>query len=172
MDNQEPVIYREVQRPRQVWLWVFIWGFTVFMWYSFIQQIIFGVPIGNQPAPDAVMVILWLVFGIVFPVGMLGFVKLITEVRRDGLYIRFVPFHVHYRSFMLKDLISYKSITYSPLKRFGGWGLRFNLEGETAYNMDGNQGIELKLRKNQTVVVGSRHPEELVKALDKVKAVK
>lgn len=66
---------------------------------------------------------------------------------------------------MFKDIKHYESIIYSPLKRFGGWGIRINLNGETAYNMNGKQGLELKLR-NQTVVIGTQNPNEIKKAMD------
>lgn len=165
MERQEHVIFREVQRPRQIWVWVLILMIAAFMWFSFIKQVIFGIPVGDNPAPDVIMVILWLIFGIVFPLCLLGFMKLITEVRKDGLYIRYVPFHVRYKSFLFEDMVNYKVITYHPLGRFGGWGIRFNLKGETAYNMSGNQGIELQLTDN-TVVIGSQNPDGLVQALD------
>ncbi|PWA07611.1 hypothetical protein DCC39_16395 [Pueribacillus theae] len=166
MGKHTKVVFREIQRPRQI-LWMLILLQATFMWYWFIQQIIFGVPMGNKPAPDVVTIIFWVIFGIVFPVFMLGIVKLITEVRIDGLYIRFVPFHFKYKQYLFKDILHYESITYSPLKRFGGWGIRFNLNGETAYNMNGKKGIELKLKYN-TVVVGTQKPNELKKALDSV----
>src|SRR3954453_20503240 len=105
MERQEHVIFREVQRPRQIWVWVLILLNAAFMWFSFIKQVIFGIPVGDNPAPDVLLVFLWLVFGIVFPLCLLGFMKLITEVRRDGLYIRYVPFHVHYKSFLFKDMV-------------------------------------------------------------------
>lgn len=165
MEQQEHVIFREVQRPRQIWIWILIILIAVFIWFSFIKQIIFGVPVGDSPAPNVALVLLWLVFGIGLPLGLLGGIKLITEVRRDGLYVRYAPFHVHYKPFLFKDMIRYTAITYRPLVRFGGWGIRFNTKGETAYNMNGNQGIELQLT-NHTVIVGSQDPDGLVKALD------
>lgn len=87
------------------------------MWYGFIQQVILGVPFGDNPAPDVMVIIFWLVFGNIFPVLMLGMLKLITEVRDDGLYIRFIPLHFHYKLFLFKDIRNYQSITYSPFKR-------------------------------------------------------
>ncbi|WP_209976043.1 DUF6141 family protein [Paenibacillus eucommiae] len=165
MINQNKVIYREIQRPRQLLLWLLALLVTVFMWYGFIQQIIFGIPLGSNPAPDAVLVALWLIFGIAFPIIMLIWMKLIIEVRDDGLYIRFMPFHTRYRQFLYKEITHYEPIIYSGFERFGGWGIRVNFKGETAYTMNGNQGLELKLR-NKTVVIGTQKPEELKKAMD------
>lgn len=163
--KQQRVLYREIQRPRQIWLWIIILFITAFMWYGFIQQIIFHIPIGDKPAPDIFIIIFWLIFGIIFPIFMLGWLKLTIEVREDGLYIRYTPFHIHYRKFLFKDIEYYQPVNYNKLKRFGGSGLRINLEGETAYNMNGNKGIEIKVN-NQTIVIGTERPEELKKAMD------
>lgn len=124
-------------------------------------------PVGNNPASDLVTIIFWVIFGVIFPIMMLGVLKLIIEVRHDGLYIRFVPFHFRYKQFLFKDIREYESITYSPLKRFGGWGVRFNLDGETAYDLNGKEGIELKL-KYETIIIGTQKPGELKKAMDSV----
>jgi len=161
------VIYREVQRPRQFWWWAVVLLVAFLMWYGFIQQIIFGIPFGDKPAPDMMMMIIWVIFGIIFPVVMLGMVKLIIEVRDDGLYIRFSPFHIKFRKFLFKDITHYQVITYDSFTRFGGWGIRLNFNGETAYNVNEKQGLEIKL-SFQTIVIGTQQPDELKQALDTV----
>ncbi|MUK87860.1 hypothetical protein GMD78_05535 [Ornithinibacillus sp. L9] len=165
MGRHTKVVYREIQRPRSILWWVFNLLPATFMWYWFIQQTIFGVPMGNKPAPDIVAIIFWVIFGIVFPVFMLWLLKLIIEVRKDGIYLRFVPFHFKYKQFLFEDINDFKSITYSPLERFGGWGVRINSKDETAYIMNGKEGIELRLRYN-TVVIGTQKPAELKNALN------
>lgn len=164
MGKQEHVVYREVQRPRQIWIWILVIGIAIMMWYGFIQQIILDIPFGDKPAPNGVMIVLWLFFGVIFPVLFIGIMKLIIEVREGGLYIRFIPFHFQYKQYLFKDIQHCESIIYSPLKRFGGLGIRFNTKGEIVYNMSGNQGVELNLR-NKTVVIGTRRPDELIKAI-------
>ena len=167
MEKKEDVIYREVQYPRQPLLWIFIIALAALFTYGFIQQVILGIPFGNKPASNTFLTILWLIFGVATPLGLLlGLCKLETEVRKDGLYVRYLPFHFHYKSFLFKDIVQYSSITYNSLLQFGGWGIRYNLNGDTAYNMGGNKGIELQLRGNQTVVVGSKNPDQLIKALN------
>ena len=165
MSAHNKVLYRETQRIRQIWVWVLILLNVVYMWYWFIKQVIFGVTVGNNPASDAVTIVFWIIFGIVLPVFIIGVIKLVIEVRSDGLYIRFVPFHFKYKQFLFKDIRYYENITYNSLKRFGGWGIRFNLKGETVYSLNGKKGIELK-SKYDTVVIGTENPEELRKAMD------
>lgn len=168
MGKNTEVLYREIQRPRLIIWWVLIIAIAVFMWYWFIQQIILGEPIGERPASNSVTIIFWVIFGILFPVLLLGVLRLIIEVRHDGLYIRFIPFHFKYKQFLFKDIEHYKSITFSPMGRFGGWGIRFNFDGETAYTLNGREGIELEL-SNLTVVVGTQKPNDLKKAMDSAK---
>ncbi|MBT2599787.1 DUF6141 family protein [Oceanobacillus sp. ISL-74] len=167
MKAKDNTVYREVQRPRQLWAWAPILVCTGIMWYWFIVQIIYGVPFGNNPASDGFTIVFWVIFGVIFPVVMLGFLKLTTEVHNDGIYIRLSPFHFRYRQFLFKDIYEYKSITYSPIKQFGGFGIRINMKGETVYNMNGKKGIELKL-KYETVVIGTQNPDEFKDALDVV----
>nr|WP_255220746.1 DUF6141 family protein [Terribacillus saccharophilus] len=159
------VIYREVQKPRQPILWVIVLSVAALMWYGLIRQVVLGFPVGNNPASDAVLILFWIIFGIAFPLIMLKWTKLIVEVREDGLYIRFTPFHLHYKKFLYKDIKHYKTINYSPLKRFGGWGFRVNFKGETGYIMSGKQGIELTL-KYETVVISTIKPEKFIKGMD------
>lgn len=49
--------------------------------------------------------------------------------------------------------------------RFGGWGIRSNVQQEIAYNISGKHGIELQL-KSYTIVVGTQNPDELLKAIN------
>ncbi|NLW07809.1 MAG: hypothetical protein GX039_07560 [Clostridia bacterium] len=47
-----------------------------------------------------------------------------------------------------------------------------NFRGDIAYNIGGNQGIELKLKHKKVIIVGTKRPEELVKALDSIKGTR
>src|SRR5699024_1233115 len=167
MRNTNKVVYYEIQRFHQVWLWILVLLLAVFMWYITIKQIIFGVPMGDNPAPNLLLVIYWLAFGIVFPVFMLWMCRLIIEVRSNGVYIRFAPFHKSNTSFLFKDIISYKPVVYNSHSSIGGWWIRFNAKVETAYNISGKQRVEMQLRNN-TVVVGTKDSNELKKAMDSV----
>lgn len=165
-NHQNHVIYREIQRPRQIWAWLLIMPIALLFWYAFIQQIIFGIPIGSKPAPNAMLIIFWLIFGVIFPAVLIGYVKLITEVRADGIYVRYMPFHLHYRVFSFEDIESVDSIVYE-MSDFGGWGVRMNPKGETAYTMSGKRGIKI-LHNNQTIVIGTQKPDEFKDAIDSI----
>lgn len=163
MGKYNKVIDREIQRPHP-WIWVVVLLFGLFSWYSVIQQVFMGIPLGSKPAPNTFLIIFWLIFGVIFPIVLIWFLKLIIEVRVDGVYIRFMPFHLHYRRYLYKDIVNYELIDYSA-SQFGGWGIRVNNKGEKSYTMHGNQGIKLKLN-NETVVIGTQKQIEIINAIN------
>lgn len=164
MAERSNVIFREVQRFRQAWLWLIIALIGGISWYGAIQQLVLNTPFGNKPAPDAVMLVIWVVFGIAFPAFSWSS-KLVIEVRSDGLYMRLSPFHLSFRRIALDELGRYEVQSYSPIKEYGGWGIRYGLRGK-AYNVSGNRGVQLELLDGNRILIGSQKPEELAKAID------
>jgi len=155
--------YREVQRFRQFWLWLLIAGiFGVTVW-GFVQQILLGRPFGQNPAPDTVMMIIALVFGVAFPV-LFYVANLTTEVRNDGLFYRFFPFHLGFRRISPESLVGYEVRTYKPIRDYGGWGIRYG-RGSKAYNVSGNRGVMLVLSDGQRLLIGSQKPDDLANAI-------
>ncbi len=155
--------YREVQRFRQPWLWLLIAGiFGVTVW-GFVQQIILGKPFGQNPAPDTVMMIIAFIFGLAFPVLFLV-ANLTTEVRSDGLYVRFFPFHLSFHRIPAERLVKHEVQTYRPIRDYGGWGIRYGRGGK-AYNVSGDRGVMLELSDGQRLLIGSQKPEDLASAI-------
>jgi len=158
------VIFHEVQRFRQVWLWTIILFIAGVAWYGFIQQLIIKIPFGNHPTPNIVMIITWIIAGMGLP-ALFCSTRLITEVRTDGLYICYLPFHLSFRRILLNDIKDYKVRTYNPIMEYGGWGIRIGLKGQ-AYNVIGNRGIQLVLFNGKRMLIGSQKAEELARAID------
>ena len=105
--------------------------------------------------------------GILVPVGiglLIWVARLETEVRQDGLYIRYVPFHRRFKRFKAEDLSEYHARTYRPLLEYGGWGIRCGWKGR-AYNVQGNRGVQLAFRDGRRVLIGSSKASELEAAI-------
>ncbi len=167
MPKSEGVIYREVQRTRHYWIWAVVLLVAALFWYGFIQQIVFGIPFGNKPVSNIALIAVWILCGVAFP-ALTWQLKLVTEVRTDGLYVRFLPFHLRFIKFPASDIRNCELIVYSPIRRFGGWGIRWNWSGERAYTMNGNEAVEIRLTSGEVVVIGSERPMELKAAIHKV----
>jgi len=161
--------FSEVQRFRKTWIWVLVLPISLFLiilfGYGMIKQLILGHPWGSRPLSDTALAIigpLWILFGI--GLGYLFYSsKLITEVREDGLYVRFFPLTHHKIPF--ENIKHCEARTYSPIREFGGWGIRYGRRGK-AYNVSGNQGVQLELSNGKRFLIGSQRPEELARAIE------
>ncbi len=154
--------FYEEQRFRQPWLMILIAGLAGLSWYAFITQIIYKKAFGSHPAPDAIVWMLWAIFGLLFPLVFLS-LRMTTELTSDGLRIRFVPFYR--RIIPLGEIQSIEVREYSAIREYGGWGVRFSAKHGTAYNVSGNRGIQLVLISGKRVLIGSQDPERLANAL-------
>jgi hypothetical protein len=161
-ETMQTPIFREVQHPRQWWIWLIVVVLSAMMWYLFITQIILGQPYGNPP-PDWVAWLLWLAIGVAFPL-FFWTCHLTTEVRDDALAIIWFP--LYQRRIAYQDIVQSEAVTYRPLLHYGGWGLRWSPSRGCAYSMSGNQGVQLVLRDGRRVLIGSHQPEELARAID------
>jgi len=91
---------------------------------------------------------------------------LITEVRSDGIYLKFVPFHFKFKYYPYGEIKSYEVTEYKPIREYGGWGIRYRLNGK-AYNVYGNKGIQLTFKNNKKLLIGTQKPEEFYLAIQK-----
>lgn len=98
--------------------------------------------------------------------GLIYSLRLQTEVRTDGIYLKMWPLHWSFRHISWSEIERYESKQYRPLGESGGWGIRW-APGKLAYNVSGNQGVWIERTNGRAVLVGSQHPEEFVKAIDK-----
>ena len=156
------VAFHEVQKVRQWWVWVLVYGAAALTWYGFIQQIVLGKPFGTHPAPDWAMWLMLLAIGIGFPV-LFHILALIVQVLPDHILIRYAP--LLKRIIPFAEIESYAVRTYSPIREYGGWGIRGFGRGKRAYNISGNRGVHFWLRNGQEILIGSQKPEKLAQAL-------
>ena len=93
------------------------------------------------------------------------FLKMETEVRPDGLYVRYFPFHIHFKRFGPEDLSESYARRYKPIMEYGGWGIRCSFRNGKAYNVSGNRGVQLVLSSGRKLLIGSQKADELEKAI-------
>ncbi len=142
----------------------FLFGIGLFG-YGMVKQLVFGQPWGNRPMSDTALAVIGPLV-ILFEVGFLylfRLMKLVTEVRDDGLDIHFYP--LSRKKIAFNEIKSCEVRTYRPIMEYGGWGIRYGISGK-AYNVSGNQGVQLVLRNNKRLLIGSQRPEELASAIE------
>lgn len=165
------VIFTEVQRFRQIWLWMLMLvicvPMIVLMAHGMVRQLIFGEIWGHRPMPDPILLavgaaMILLLLGILY-IFLAG--KLIVEVRSSEIWIHFYP--LSKRSVPFKDIQQCRVRRYRPIVEFGGWGIRYGGRGKMAYNVSGDQGVEITLSGDKTLLIGSQKAEALADAIER-----
>jgi hypothetical protein len=123
-------------------------------------------PSRGQPAPAVALAAVAVTLLVTWWLSMA--VRLVTEVRRDGLFIRLQPLHRVERRIPFEEAIRLEAVSYSPLREYGGWGLRRGRSGP-AYSAWGDRGVLLTFADGRTVLLGSQRAEQLAAALRALK---
>ena len=162
MSQENEVLFREVQdfrgklRLMHIFLAIAIAGTCFAVTVAIVQN-------PNKPLGS----ILGTAGGIIVAVGiavLFMVLKLETEVRSDGLYVRYFPFHLKFKKINPEDLTEYSAREYSPLWEYGGWGIKCGKSGK-AYNVKGNHGLQLVFTNGKRLLIGSQKPDELEHAM-------
>ncbi|MHC4068508.1 MAG: DUF6141 family protein [Planctomycetota bacterium] len=171
MIGESEVIYREEQRFG-LWLrWLIALSMALAVPLSIFS--LTKMP-SEQGLSEILQILILIIAGIFVPIGialLFLVLKLETEVRSDGLYVRFFPFHIHFKRFGSEDLSEYFAREYKPIREYGGWGIRCGLGGKgKAYNVRGNKGVQLVFRSGKRLLIGSQRAEELEEAIRSIMA--
>ena len=144
--EQEGVLFREVQRFKQPWVWLVL-GLVLLHSVVYI-----GFDHGN-----------WLPSSFILAgIALFAMFRLTIEVDERELRVRFAPF-VNKR-IPHEELKSASAVEYHPLKEYAGWGIRRGKEG-WAYTTHGTHGVRVRTKSGVTFLVGSQRPDELVDTL-------
>ncbi|MEA3274042.1 MAG: hypothetical protein U9Q81_01820 [Pseudomonadota bacterium] len=172
--NKKGAFFKEEQRFTQWWLWLIlvpiIVGAVIFMVASTYQQLILGEPFGDRPMSNLGLVVanlFTLLVGVGLPVAILT-TKLAVFVERTQLRVKFS--YLANKRVPVSEIASFRVVNYSPIREYGGWGVRYSLKGKRwAYNVKGNIGVEIDLADGRKWLIGSQRPEELAEAIAKAK---
>jgi hypothetical protein len=150
--------FTEKQRFNQWWLMLLMIVITGLAVWGFVQQVILGIPLGNNPAPDTV-----LYFVLALPILIFLFIRSIalnTRVDSRGVSWRFAPLHRKERHLSWKEIATAQVFRYHPIRDYGGWGYRVGRAGK-AYSVSGSFGLEITLHKGTKLLIGTQKPDEL-----------
>lgn len=164
--KKDQVLFAERQAFRQVWIWILlIPGFLLTLFGLFHPEL------SGKPAAEDTLPVLSRILLALVPLAVAAFMyvlRLETEIRPDGIRVRFFPFHTSFRHYPWEDISQYGIRTYRPLSEYGGWGLRTGFFGRgTAYNVSGNKGLQLEMTNGKKLLIGTAKPEEMAAALER-----
>jgi hypothetical protein len=160
--------YSETQKIRQTWLWLMTIAAALVsilpIAYEMYQQAVdYGSPFADESLNISVVVVVVIFIALL---GLLYVCKLELRIDSDGLNYRFYPFMIKYRHIAPGEILNWQVRKYSPLKEYGGWGIRYSTSRGWAYNVSGNMGLQLELVNGKRILFGTRKPDEINRAME------
>lgn len=154
------VLFEEQQRFNQWWLYAILllpFGFLVYElinievnWLNFLVEIAITI----------------LILGVLFSI------QLKTKINTDGIVIRFFPFLRKQKMIPWSVIKNAEVRQYSPIGEYGGWGWRKSFKNGEAYNIRGNQGLQLTFENGKKLLIGTQKPKELKSVIENIKSSK
>lgn len=135
-------------------------------WFSVIGIILFLVLFFALKNELSNPVLLLVLASSVLPILLLLLTKLKTTINHKGIEISFLPLIKKKHFTWSNDIVHAEVIKYSPIKDYGGWGLRKSFKNGTAYNVKGNQGVKLLLSNKKSLLIGTQKPEEVKRIIN------
>lgn len=155
------MLYKEVQRFTQWWLWLILLSIATIPFLGIYQQIILDQPFGDQPMSDgglvtfAILTLLLLLF--------FAFIRLTTTITAKEIQINFSPFvnkSIKWEAIEKVEVLDYGFV--------GGWGIRLFTSYGTVYNIRGRKGLAITLKNGKKILVGTQQPQALSNAVHKI----
>ena len=100
-------------------------------------------------------------------------IRMISQIREDGIYVCYPPFQPSFSIYHWSDIREIYIRDYHALQEYGGWGIRFGIMGlryggsGKAYIVSGNKGIQLVLKNNSRVLIGTQRPADMESVIEK-----
>ena len=141
------LVFIEKQKFHQIW----IWGILII---SLLASLI--TTKGN----------LGILLASILPMVFLYILSLNVKISKSGIHYQFFPLHRKVYSIKLDEIDRFEEITYSPIRDYGGWGIRYSFKGK-AYNVSGNKGVKIYLKNSKkSILFGSQRSNEFASVLD------
>jgi len=81
---------------------------------------------------------------------------------REGLRVRLGVVGLPLYRLRWAEIVSAEVVEFSPLRDFGGWGIRLNAEGTWGFFYRGNKGVLIRRSNGRKVLLGSDDPARLL----------
>lgn len=159
MKQRENVLYQEAANFSHSLIWIGVLCMTFGAIYFALPPLI-EVSAGDFVFPSIVAIAaISFAIGLALPILLLA-IKLKTQIRKDGIYLKIIPFQFSYRKIPLDDLVNCERYEYSQ-KAVNRLGIRNTIAGK-GYALGGKRGIKLEFANGKTVFVESRRPEKII----------
>lgn len=169
MNNE--ILFAERQKFKQWWIWLTLLTIDGLVLLRVVKRLTGTQSFGGRPInyPGLLLAI-----GSIIAVTILFIcLRLDTQIKKDGIYLRFFPFHLSFRHYTWDNISKSFVRQYNPITEYGGWGLRLGLFGKgRAFTVSGNKGLQLEFFDRKKLLIGTGKPDELTETLKKIGQLK
>lgn len=151
--------FTETQKFKQIWLWAIV------VLAAFGGLFVTISTIDNNKDDIIVFAIVASIVAPLVLIAMLAWAKLETTIDQNGISVQFKPFIWKTKNWSWNEIVSIEVREYSPLKEYGGWGMRNSFRNGKAYNVSGKTGIQLTFTNGKKLLIGTQKGLEVEQAL-------
>ena len=164
----DTILFSEKQRFTQWWIWLILLAVLAMPLFGLYHELRAKDPFANPENNTGLLLSLIVVLPIV---ALFIFMKLETQITGQGIYVKLFPVHLKFLHLPWSEMSEVYVRKYSPLSEFGGWGWRYGMAGK-AYNVAGNQGIQIVFKNGKKLLIGTQKPEAAEAAIKQAQRVK
>lgn len=169
----EKVYFKEVQRFGSWWLWLVLIIATAvstipFM-YGIYSQEVLGIPWGNHPGKTSLLIFALVLDSLIMG-GLCFFIakmKLIVEIKSDGIWYKYPPQYVKWRTITIAEIERFELRIYKPVREYGGWGIKGTRKNRVL-NASGNIGLQIYFKDGKKLLIGTQRRQALEHAMNKM----
>ena len=141
----------------------------IFSIYALWQQTVNGIQVGDSPAPNGFLVVLF--FGMVILLWTVIAMKLEVSIDHAGIHFRFPPLIRKTRTISREEIHRFEIRKYKPIVDYGGWGIKKRFKWGKAYNVSGNIGLQIYLKNGRKVLFGTQRSQAITAAMKEMMKV-
>lgn len=128
--------------------------FLVFLTLPFIALLFFS----DRPMKGP----LWLLVVVVVFLGLFasGFAIIHLKVcfAPDSIRFKFAPFQRRAVVYRQDHIDTVEVVVYRSLREFGGWGIRWDVQGRKMFSMAGNNAVLIQFKNGKKILIGVKNP--------------
>jgi hypothetical protein len=91
---------------------------------------------------------------------LMGNIRMITQIKEDGIYVNFAPFQPRFVKYEWTNIQTIYIRKYNALVEYRGWGIKTGVMGK-GYIISGDTGLQIILKDGTQVLIGTHRPEEM-----------
>lgn len=168
-------LFQEEQNFSNPGLWIFVAVVFTFVLapttLTIYNQAILNKPVGEESTSTSGLIVMVILFTMMLLGTIVLFkkMKLLTQVRSEGLFYRYPPFIIKWNSIKKEEIGTYELRKYKPIHEYSGWGIRNNWsKSGRAFNVSGNIGLQLYLKNGKKVLFGTKRGDAMLHAMHKM----